>query len=711
MKQELFRNSQTQKQILNPQYIVLFSSNSQLQSEYKQILGPLDLLAMSKQNGFYSYGLDRDLIPIIPALWYCLHLPRNNIDLHDLPIAAIKASQKLELSQPILLIPTPWPNDIHSFIDHDNPSIVIYPDIIKDAAQIFCRDFPSLIDMAPISKLNSKLINEHWTKLEKFFLISHDALAEIPPLISDPQSRINIFPNFFSMRQISKDQTSRLFKSLTKKEILNYSFNVQSVLSAAERFFVEKIDNPTESQFKTYVSNEAKNFTCPVSVCVPGMSPQNPSKIIDKLINGMADKSARAAEEISILSFLAARRAVARSGYAVFSRELDADAFRSLAQLEGISASASTIRTSKIKRLMNTITDYVGKVFDDQDKFAILHGSSLTVFSEFPIGLATVYPDTAPLVCRMPIAYRPLMPLTRALQFEISSPPLHYIGDRLRIKVIECIPSEDHVGKMSRIGWQLAKDTTYESKMIEWFFSEVSSVKEFISTLAENESDILVISAHGHFDRESNRTGFICGKELIFDQELGHLPPVTIFSSCQIWPRGLGTVSVADLMVRQGAIVLIGTLIPIDVRKNALLMTRFFLNIAATIKGEFPMRTIGEIWHFTTSSNAVNDILSGNRKMQEWAHQGSLEQSVIFEFMNKRSVGRLRGSNIYRDSEDVLLEIAKDRGVENTFRAWLNFPGYVPESVFYPVIGWPERVVIQDKDIKKYSDVLKQMQQ
>jgi len=231
---------------------------------------------------------------------------------------------------------------------------------------------------------------------------------------------------------------------------------------------------------------------------------------------------------------------------------------------------------------------------------------------------------------------------------------------------------------MSRKGWQVAKKTTTQSDRIQWVFSEASCLKELRAILAEHKSHILVLSAHGHFDRKSNCSGFICGNELILDQELGELPPVTILSSCQIWPRGSGTVSVADVMVRQGAVAIIGTLIPIKVRRNALLMTRFFVNIVATLKGEFPMRTIEDVWHYTVTSNAVNDILDGNMSLSNWAHEGDYEQTVIYEFMQKRSVGRLRKGHIYKDSEEILLEIARERGIESTFRAWMRFPGYIP---------------------------------
>lgn len=58
-------------------------------------------------------------------------------------------------------------------------------------------------------------------------------------------------------------------------------------------------------------------------------------------------------------------------------------------------------------------------------------------------------------------------------------------------------------------------------------------------------------------------------------------------------------------------------------------------------------------------------------------------------------------NNIYRDTEQVLREIARDTGMLSKFDQWLSNTGYVPETLFYSMIGWPERIVLQDAEISK----------
>ena len=69
--------------------------------------------------------------------------------------------------------------------------------------------------------------------------------------------------------------------------------------------------------------------------------------------------------------------------------------------------------------------------------------------------------------------------------------------------------------------------------------------------------------------------------------------------------------------------------------------------------------------------------------------------------MLDRSRGRLRLNHIYQDTEAVLRDIAKDRGILDRFNAWMRSQGYLPESLFYVVLGYPERIVFYDATIEK----------
>ena len=107
---------------------------------------------------------------------------------------------------------------------------------------------------------------------------------------------------------------------------------------------------------------------------------------------------------------------------------------------------------------------------------------------------------------------------------------------------------------------------------------------------------------------------------------------------------------------------MLGTLIPVDVRRNALLMVRFFTYIDETMRKRGPFRSLDEIWQHTVATNAVNELISASKEVRKWAHAGGPDKNVLSEFMLTRSVGRLRAGHVYADTETILTEIADERG-------------------------------------------------
>lgn len=61
--------------------------------------------------------------------------------------------------------------------------------------------------------------------------------------------------------------------------------------------------------------------------------------------------------------------------------------------------------------------------------------------------------------------------------------------------------------------------------------------------------------------------------------------PVVLLSACHVSPRGLGASSVTDMLLRAGVKAILGTLIPVDVKRNALLTGRLFSYISEALAG------------------------------------------------------------------------------------------------------------------------------
>jgi len=300
----------------------------------------------------------------------------------------------------------------------------------------------------------------------------------------------------------------------------------------------------------------------------------------------------------------------------------------------------------------------------------------------------------------MPVAYRPLLPLTRTLQNELRLSRAVDLNRGFRVLVAECIDPQDPVGQVSRRGWDYTRNMLADqaSDTVTMAIVETLSVESLRSAIADHPADVLVISAHGFLSAETNIAGIVVGDEPWLGIEIGEIPPVAILSACHVAPRGVAAVGIADLLLREGALAVIGTQVPVDVGRNAMLMMRFFLYLAETVAGRRDHPDMLAAWHFVQTSNVVNDILSGNPRLADWGYRRNRNGlSPLEEFMSSRFEGALRPAHIYEDAETALTDVARDQGeaFSRRVRGWFRDPGYVPESLFYAFVGRPENVYLR----------------
>jgi len=700
--------------LAEPYYVILFES-SVIRVPYR----PLVASAKHDARATLPYGFDREFAAALPAMWYCLHLPRTRFDFVDMPGKGMKAAQVLDSSHHIISVPVPWPEPLPISCPADWPAIVMAPNALRSEAEQLASRLPFVIEIADTATLDITSLHRHWAALYQALRLDHPRYVWPSRIISGLPHRELLLPNSFIARQFSngRDEESPDGED-TKKDIMRYSARVQVILSATARLERENVAPPeAEIIFPQTLFEETQNYQCPVVLLLPGISPAAPSrKIVRQLAKQGFHSLADDGVESTAMQFLAAHRAVARFGLSVSAASVSDRAFKILDTLERMLSAPNRsprkvkAQARKVKAHLARLSKEVLKGLTSEEQLALLHASSITSFSEFPIGLVTIPPATSPLCCHTPIAYRPLYPLTRALQLETLAAPMVYLRDKLSIVCLECIPAEDQdgrpdqVGRLSRRGWQLALEDFPKQENVTFDLIDVGSIAEFRDALQGKDYDIAVISAHGVFDRRSNQTGIQVGpRDKVFDaEELGRLPPVVCLAACQVAPRGSGSMNITDLLFRQGAKAVLGTLVPVNVHRNAHLMTRFFMYIAEALNGDFSLRSIDEVWRHTATSNAVLDVILGARKAADWMWKEWKGRYGIKEFMDSRSAGgRLRNSHIYKDTEEIMQEMADERGKGPAFRAWLANQGYLPESIFYVFLGYPERFVICDKEFEK----------
>ncbi|MFE0349473.1 hypothetical protein [Streptomyces griseoluteus] len=89
-------------------------------------------------------------------------------------------------------------------------------------------------------------------------------------------------------------------------------------------------------------------------------------------------------------------------------------------------------------------------------------------------------------------------------------------------------------------------------------------------------------------------------------------------SACHVALQGASAVSITDLLLREGALAVLGTKVPVDVRRNMMLTGRLLTNLADHLINQGRHATLLGVWHHTQTTNTVNDILTSTPLLGSW---------------------------------------------------------------------------------------------
>jgi hypothetical protein len=672
-------------------------------------------------GGTLPHQMDRGVAAALPGLWYLLHLPRRLLDLVDLPLGLLDVLEDFRVPHSVLLVPADLPDvaeNIRRFRPNHRPALVVSPDGLADEARRVSTELGAVLEAAPASALSNELLQHHWRAL-------HDALISDRPFVGAPPTlvtRLDTAAAELPVRALTQRLGSPLTEpddpSKTELHWLATCLNARQWMRAAGRLEREEIPvEEAEALIPERLAEVGGDVRVPVSVGLTGTAPPYASELRrasggppqlrigrhdprDTLDVDIADRADDLVERATVELLLTHN--ASRGGFGLMAGDVPTQAFLTLANLERHWHIQP--RPHKVRALLRSLDRHAAPIWTDAMRAALASASQVTAFTNFPFGLLTVPGDTSPLACRLPLAYRPLSPLTRATQMELDPRGIDLTAG-LRVLVAECIPTIDPVGRLSRSAWDVASQAVDtgdlgNSRLVR---VDVNSARELQVAVAEHQPNILVLSAHGMATPLG--TAVAIGDRLCWAADLGDMPPLVILSACDVAPRGRGHVSIADLLLRQGATAILGTQIPVDVRRNSMLTLRFFINLAAAIAGETTHQTVLEVWHHTQASNAVNDILYGSPTLEAWGHEivPSTGEPVLREFMGRRASGSLRYGDIYRDTEALLGVIADEMGVGARMRGLIRDPGYIPESLLYSMIGRPEQIFLRDPGADRWE--------
>lgn len=672
-------------------YLIIFRGETE---EVQPIIRVSDLEKLRLDNQGRMHLFDDRLLPILPAVEYCLHMPRTEMDTYDVDTRVL--DNAYDVPHNICIIP-----DTAPFIEQmmTQFTLIILADDCLETIKKYAQDIKSEVAAMSVSELSQGSLKNHWKILfdkkntngverlkdiDKQYLLSDDKQLILPALATARQyGKVDVvYSKVFNSVNIFETCADVMWNQLVHHNALMFCSN----FSGADGDLFRKM-------FSEGQKNAEKTTMVNVVITMPGVSHKQVK------LGGLNQNLP--INEKKVIRLLALHRAIAKEALVIEIPLVGNGLFNKLNELE-INCKQGTNN----KYVKKTLHD-IGKLFEEkltkEQLWAINWAKHITVFSDFPIGLAVIGDSDTSLQCYKEISYRPLTPLTRCFQNEMVKHKQIYYGARCKIAFAECVP-DDSQNKWIRstsagMVHTLQKFCAENDKM-EYAYAEtltVKDLKEFI--LANSDADILHISAHGDYDRKINMAGLMIGHEFwMGDDNDYRVPPVVILSACHVSPRGSGTVNVADMFIRAGAEAVLGTFIPVDAQRNSILINRLYTYINEAQKGCKMYKTLSEAWSGVVATNAIHEIAASSQKFFEWIMgKNSNGELRLMDFSMKRCPGRLHGSSMYRDTITIVKEMLHEEDMDGKFDDILSQDDYFPESFFYQWIGFPENVFLYNE--------------
>jgi hypothetical protein len=649
----------------------------------------------------FPHGFDLELVPILPAIDYCLQLPRTLGDTFYATASYLYKSRHLDLPHVILIAPVSLLADerLIAGLSTRLPTLILCSRESAPRGLALAERTKPPLGLATFDELSSELRARHWALLTELPANAADGspykrIEHPPPGLPTGLAAYNVLPSILDVHQLRLSDNIPFDELGDTRNAHLFRLHVRSrVYSIAEMKRRQLSESEAAEAFKEIFEQERAKIRLPMALGLPGV----PRKY-QHLAYGKKFKPSDSdlALERRVIRQCVTHRILATSGLGLMAEDAPDEVFQALASIEKHVVESPRTSPAPIWRQLGRISRYLQKAIGEEGLQMLHRAERVHAFTNFPVGLMTLPGHSSPLLCVAPVSIRPVLPLTRALQMEMTRFPYRYLKKQLRVLIAECLEPGDRIRGLSDVGWTLLKEKIEQIPGAVCVLRDFRDPESLARELEENDYDVLIISAHGVYAPGKSAAGLKFSTGVSLGLELGHVPPLVILSACHSSPRGVAAVNIGDLMLRQGAFAVLGTLVPVDVRRNAMLMVRLFANIAETIRGNMPLRTFEDVWSHVVAGNAVNEIMSTTAGLLDVLTEGSFDNSVLVEFMMRRSRGRLRLGHIYKDTEEILLEIARERGFSHQLRSVVESKNYFPESLFYTMIGRPDRIVISD---------------
>ena len=681
-------------------YLVLFKSS--LESFSEQAITVSDIETIRKENAEAFHKLDPDFDSVLSILEYCLHLPRCELDTCEIEPEVLNSIY--DTVHNILLVPA---------------SIAFDKNYFEYADIVFCGNSCYLevknrideegknVECVSAEQLSEEMLKKHWLYLyNKRLNKSLEKVSDIENQRLLNGDRMLFLPFIFYGRQFGP--IDEIYERVFDSTDVFKDCSEIAIHQACCKYALEKCEDITdesiaEEAFLHFFEEAKREARINLVITSPGVAPSQ------RRYCGLLDMLPES--ERRMIRILGLHRAIAKNGLLMELPLVTDSMFKKLNDLELACKSETRANNKYIHKSLSSISSLIESYINAKRLKWVKNAKHITIFSDFPLCLFIPSGSDTTLQCQKEISSRPISPLTKCVSIELLQHSQHYLGNRCRVMFVECVPDTKEnkfVRKGSNVIIKNMETCVRTSPKFQYDCFEAYTVEDLKSLLNKQYSnyDILLISAHGFYERDFNISGLIIGNEQwIAETSDFSVPPIVLLSACHVSPRGSGTISAADQLIARGAETVLSTFVPIDSLRNAILIGRFFTNIANSQIGISNYSTLSEAWSSVAASNAVLEMAEQSKRFKKWIMGENKDHIIRFtDFALNRSKGRLKARTSYSDTITIIKEMLKEEGLENKFSDILDGNNFFPESFFYQWIGFPENIFINNKTIQKYLD-------
>jgi len=178
-------------------YVILFKGEIE---EVEPIIHVSDLSELKSINRGRMHLFDESLIPILPAIDYCLHMPRTELDTYDTNTEVL--DKAYDVPQDIVIMPD---KVLFSFHRLFQPTLIIYSDDCSEEVKNKAKSCDSELEAISILVLSQSLLVRHWNILfENRNLRDGKKLADIDKQYLLDGEKQSLLPALFTARQYGK---------------------------------------------------------------------------------------------------------------------------------------------------------------------------------------------------------------------------------------------------------------------------------------------------------------------------------------------------------------------------------------------------------------------------------------------------------------------------------------------------------------------------